>query len=58
MPRPRVETTKDKRITIAIDDELDQQIKSTAERESMPISVLLRRLIIDGLKRLQLGQEG
>jgi predicted DNA binding CopG/RHH family protein len=56
MARPKADNGKDKRITIAVDDELDQQIKEAAQRESMPVSILLRRLIIDGLRRLQQGQ--
>ena len=50
MPRPPAHNGKDRRITIAVDEEMEQRIKEAAERESMPVSVLLRRIIIDWLR--------
>jgi hypothetical protein len=51
MARPKAQNGKDERLTIAVEPEVAQQIREIAKAESMPMSVLMRRWINEGIRR-------
>ncbi len=53
MPRPAGKNGKTRTISVVLSEEQDEQIRTIARDEDMPISVLVRRWIVERLRETQ-----
>lgn len=57
MPRPPGKNGKTRTISVVLSEEQDEQIRAIAQEEDMPISVLVRRWIVERLREIQRERE-